>query len=100
MYSGMVDGNLARTQHLSLDKGSEFSPPSNLVDIQLLKIHLLTVDNGGNDYFDLGDPLKRDRFISQTLAYGKIGLWEASGGPRTQAMSCHAYYTYHLAQKR
>jgi hypothetical protein len=36
------------------------------------------------------------------MAYGKSGLWTAysGSGRETQAMSCRAYYTWHLAQKR
>ena len=112
MYSGLVDGNLARKQHLpgkgddrsskTTDPKEPYRSPADLVDFQLLKIHLLSVDNCGNNYFDAWDPDLRDRFISETLAYGKSGLWTAysGSGQETQGMSCRAYYTYHLAQKR
>jgi hypothetical protein len=101
-YSGLIDGNLARTQVNPWDKDTPALPPPDLVDFQLRKIHLLTVDNCGNDYFETWSPETRDRFICQTLAYGKGGLWTAfSGeGTETQAMSCRSYFTWHCAQKR
>ena len=112
MYSGMVDGNIARKQHLSGEDGQyssktpsksdPYTAPPDLVDFQLQKIHLLTVDNCSNNYFDSWDPDLRDRFIAETLAYGKGGLWCSYHGKsqETQAMSCRTYYTFHLAQKR
>jgi hypothetical protein len=102
MYSGLIDGNMGRTQFNPWDKKTPYLPPPDLVDFQLRKIHLLTVDNCGNDYFETWSPEKRDSFICQTLAYGKRGLWTAySGeGTETQAMSCRSYFTWHLAQKR
>ena len=101
MYSGLVDGNLSRVQQNSWAQDG-YAPPPDLVDFELRKIHLLSVDNGGNDYFDAWAPEVRDRFICQTLAYGKSGLWTRYTGEdqETQAMSCRAYYTFHLTQKR
>ena len=87
MYSGMVDDNLARTQHHPRDEASPFLPPPDLVDFQLLKIHLLTVDCSDNNYFDVSAPDLRDKFISQTLAYGKLGQWNRPQR-ETQGMSC------------
>jgi len=37
MYSGLIDGNLARTQHKS--SWWDGPPPADLVDFQLLKIN-------------------------------------------------------------
>lgn len=102
MYSGLVDGNLARTQHHPHDPESLYFLPADLVDLQLLTIHHLTVDNCGNNYFDSWAPEVRDRFICQTLAYSKAGLWSAytGQGQETQSSSCRAYFAFHLAQKR
>ena len=101
MYSGLVDGNAARLQKQPhVEDG--YGLPANLVDFQLRKLHLLAVDNCGSNYFDIYDQELRERFICQTLAYGKAGLLTlyTGRGIETQAMSCRAYYTYHLAQKR
>jgi hypothetical protein len=96
-YSGMIDGNLARTQHLPPTKWPG-PPPADLVDFQLLKINPLSVDVCSNDYFDNHlEPVS----ISQTLAYGKLGLWypHTGQGPDTLAMSARAYYVHHHAQR-
>ena len=108
MYSGLIDGNIARIQHvpriLELEDKDTYRcpPPPDLVDFQLLKIHLLSVDFCGNDYFEGWDPALRDKFVSETLAYGKIGMWSpfTGQGTETVANSCRTYYTFHLAQKR
>jgi hypothetical protein len=102
MYSGLVDGNLSRNQQHPHDPQSPYLPPADLVDFQLQKIHLLSVDNCSNNYFDAWAPEVRDRFICQTLAYGKAGLWfpYTGQGQETQSSSCRAYFAFHLAQKR
>ncbi len=107
MYSGLIDGNIARTQGLKTyepEPGEErpHRTPYDLVDFQLRKIHLLTVDFCGNDYFQQWTQDTRDKFIAETLAYGKGGMWTAytEANHETPASSCRTYYTFHLAQRR
>ena len=98
-YSGIVDGNLGSTQDFA-PWGAP--PPADLVDFHLQKINPLSADCCGNSYYDSWAPEARDRFICQTLAYGKIGHWTpySGAGQETLALSCRSYFTWHLAQKR
>jgi len=100
MYAGLIDGNLARTQHKS--SWWDGPAPPDLVDFQLLKIHLLNVDVGGNDYFEQWDPELRNKSVCETLAYGKLGYWVpyTQSGQETQALSCRTYYSLHHAGMR
>ena len=114
MFSGLIEQNIARTQHLPTNRHvaenpthqrprTDLGPPPDLVDFQLSKIHLLTADHCGNDYFEQWVPPTREKFTAETLAYGKIGMWKAFTRRRereTQAMSCRTYYIYHCAQNR
>ena len=107
MYSGLIDGNIARTQGIRIYEAEEDEErprrtPYDLVDFQLRKIHLLTVDFCGNDYFEQWMQPTRDKFISETLAYGKLGMWNAytPSNHETPASSARTYYTFHLAQRR
>ena len=110
MYSGLIDGNIARIQHWNCarphkwypESSNPWSAPADIVDFNLLKIRPLTVDFGGNDYFDHWVPELRDMCICQTLAYGKTGMWVkcTESGQETLAMSVRTYYTFLHTQKR
>jgi hypothetical protein len=102
IYSGLIDGNFARTYGTwSLATGAVTPIPPDLVDFQLQKIHGLSVDIGGSNYFQQWGAATREKHLCETLAYGKIGFWNVwSGADETPAMSCRTYYTFHLAQQR